>query len=286
MDIFIENDVTIAKIEFSNAFIKVYKNYTYEEPCLLMDKNYSNLLHSVKNFSHLYPSFNDFHNNDSHELVSFLMILMNYHCASKLVQSQQHSNKGIFRTTVASSNIPTIFPKFLSGTYVEKTNSLTHAALGLNAYIHITSPIRRIVDLLNMIVFQMDFFELSEKAHSFYNKWAADLNYINVSMRSIKKIQSDCELLHMCMNNPSLLTTTFDGNLLELLEPIERNNNNNNNNLLCYRVYLPTLKLFSQTYVPKEQKIDSFIYSLQKFKLFLFNDEEHFRKKIRIILLI
>ena len=123
--------------------------------------------------------------------------------------------------------------------------------------------------------------KLSEKADAFYDKWAADLDYINVSMRAIKKIQSDCELLNICTNNPNLLTNNFDGYLLELLEPIERNNKN----LLCYRIYLPNLKLFSQTYVPKEKK-DILIHSLQKFRLFLFHDEERFRKKIRVTLLV
>jgi hypothetical protein len=91
-----------------------------------------------------------------------------------------------------------------------------------------------------------------------------------------------------------MLTTVFDGYLLEL---IEKNNNNNNNNsdnpLLCYSVYLPKLKLFSQTYVPKDSfPKDSFdnentnINTLQKFQLFLFQDEERFRKKIRVQMLL
>jgi hypothetical protein len=120
--------------------------------------------------------------------------------------------------------------------------------------------------------------KLSENANAFYNKWAADLEYINISMRAIKKVQSDCELLNICTNNPELLTNSLDGYLLEFIE-------RNNNNLLCYRVYLPSLKLFSQTYIPKEQIPNININIIQKFKLYLFQDEERFKKKIRVTII-
>jgi exoribonuclease R len=278
MDIFIENDVTITKIEFSNAFIKVFKNYSYEEPGLLTNANYNNLLYTTKQITHLYPSLNEIDKQckDSHELVSFLMILMNYHCACELA----NTGKGIYRTTALSTN--STVPKFkFSGNYSISPVNLNHDALGLNAYVHITSPIRRIVDLLNIIAFQhhvMKSIKLSENANAFYNKWAADLEYINISMRAIKKVQSDCELLNICTNNPELLTNSLDGYLLEFIE-------RNNNNLLCYRVYLPSLKLFSQTYIPKEQIPNININIIQKFKLYLFQDEERFKKKIRVTII-
>jgi exoribonuclease R len=278
MDIFIENDVTITKIEFSNAFIKVFKNYSYEEPGLLTNANYNKLLYTTKQITHLYPSLNDIDKQckDSHELVSFLMILMNYHCACELA----NTGKGIYRTTALSTN--STVPKFkFSGNYSISPVNLNHDALGLNAYVHITSPIRRIVDLLNIIAFQhhvMKSIKLSENANAFYNKWAADLEYINISMRAIKKVQSDCELLNICTNNPELLTNSLDGYLLEFIE-------RNNNNLLCYRVYLPSLKLFSQTYIPKEQIPNININIIQKFKLYLFQDEERFKKKIRVTII-
>jgi exoribonuclease R len=278
MDIFIENDVTITKIEFSNAFIKVFKNYSYEEPGLLTNANYNKLLYTTKQITHLYPSLNEIDKQckDSHELVSFLMILMNYHCACELA----NTGKGIYRTTALSTN--STVPKFkFSGNYSISPVNLNHDALGLNAYVHITSPIRRIVDLLNIIAFQhhvMKSIKLSENANAFYNKWAADLEYINISMRAIKKVQSDCELLNICTNNPELLTNSLDGYLLEFIE-------RNNNNLLCYRVYLPSLKLFSQTYIPKEQIPNININIIQKFKLYLFQDEERFKKKIRVTII-
>jgi exoribonuclease R len=192
----------------------------------------------------------------------------------------KHRSKGIFRKTIPilESAVPDL--QTFAGNYVEFSDSLSlsHEALGLDAYMHITSPIRRMVDLLNIIVFQplvMGFHELSREATAFYDKWAAELEYINVSTRDIRKVQSDCELSHLCLNKTDMLTTVFDGYLLELIEK-------NNNSLLCYSVYLPKLKLFSQTYLPKDFVIKK---TLQKFQLFLFQDEERFRKKIRVQLL-
>jgi exoribonuclease R len=278
MDIYLADGV-IVKTEFCNAFIKVRKNYCYEEANLLKDPHYGDLLYEVRKMPSLKTSI-----ADSHELVSSLMILMNHSCACELVK---HRSKGIFRktipsTTILESAVPDL--QTFAGSYVEFSDSLSlsHEALGLDAYMHITSPIRRMVDLLNIIVFQpivMGFHELSSNATAFYDKWAAELEYINISTREIRKVQSDCELLHLCLNKTDMLTTVFDGYLLEF---IENNNNNNTNLLLCYSVYLPKLKLFSQTYVPKDFVIKK---TLQKFQLFLFQDEERFRKKIRVQLL-
>ena len=40
------------------------------------------------------------------------------------------------------------------GTYVKYKNIEGHEILDLDAYVHITSPIRRLVDLLNILEFQ------------------------------------------------------------------------------------------------------------------------------------
>ena len=285
MDIYLADGVIVKK-EFCNAFIKVRKNYCYEEACLLTDPHYDELLREVSKMPKMSLKI-----IDSHELVSSLMIFMNHSCACELVK---HRSKGIFRktipsTTILESTVPDL--QTFAGSYVEFSDSLslTHEALGLDAYVHITSPIRRMVDLLNSIAFQqlvMGFHELSREATAFYDKWAAELEYINVSTRDIRKIQSDCELLHLYLNKTDMLTTVFDGYLLELIENNNNNSNNSDNPLLCYSVYLPKLKLFSQTYVPKDSFDNANTNTLQKFQLFLFQDEERFRKKIRVQLLL
>ena len=41
----------------------------------------------------------------------------------------------------------------------------------------------------------------SEETYNFHNDWINKIDYINETMKSIKKIQTDCFLLEMCTNN-------------------------------------------------------------------------------------
>ena len=279
MDIFIK-DNEIIDIIFANAFIKVYKNYTYEESKLLSDSKYHLILEATKNLSHKNKYITNVRN--SHEMVCYLMILMNYHCAKKLINYKT----GIFRSTIMKKDfmVPDTIPedvgKFIkiwnsaSGQYINgaEIKDTRHDILEMEAYIHITSPIRRLVDLLNIIKFQQvtGIIQLSSNVDVFYNHWLGDLEYINITMRSIRKVQCDCSLLDLCNNNPDVMSKEYDGYLFDKL--------NRNDGLYQYIVFLPDLKLSSR--VTMRENYENF--TCKKFKLFLFNDEEKFKRKIRL----
>ena len=284
MDIFIQND-EIIQIKYSNCMIKVHKNYTYEEPSLLINQNYIKLMDTTKKLSKKYKYINNVRN--SHELVCYLMILMNYNCATEMIKYKA----GIFRSTIIKKefsvpdNIPEDVGKFIkiwnssSGQYINgeelDSKQIRHEMLELDAYIHITSPIRRLVDLLNIIKFQQNtgIIQLSENANKFYDKWLGDLEYINTTMRSIRRIQVDCTLLDLCANNIDIMEKEYDGYLFDKIL--------RNDGLFQFMVFLPELKLSSR--ITLRDNIDN--YENKKFKLFLFNDEASFKKKIRLHLL-
>jgi exoribonuclease R len=284
MDIFIQND-EIIQIKYSNCMIKVYKNYSYEEPSLLINPNYIKLMDTTKKLSKKYKYINNVRN--SHELVCYLMILMNYNCATEMIKYKA----GIFRSTIIKKdfsvpdNIPEDVGKFIkiwnssSGQYINgeelDSKQIRHEMLELDAYIHITSPIRRLVDLLNIIKFQQNtgIIQLSENANKFYDKWLGDLEYINTTMRSIRRIQVDCTLLDLCANNIDIMEKEYDGYLFDKIL--------RNDGLFQFMVFLPELKLSSR--ITLRDNIDN--YENKKFKLFLFNDEASFKKKIRLHLL-
>lgn len=284
MDIFIQNN-EITLIKYSNCMIKVVKNYSYEEEKLLIDKNYIKLMDTTKKLSKKYKYINNVRN--SHELVCYLMILMNYNCATEMTKHKA----GIFRSTIIKKefylpdNIPEDVGKFIkiwnssSGQYINgeelDTKQIRHEMLELDAYIHITSPIRRLVDLLNIIKFQQNtgIIKLSENADKFYNKWLHNLEYINTTMRSIRKVQVDCTLLDLCINNIDVMEKEYDGYLFDKIL--------RNDGLFQFMVFLPELKLSSR--ITLRDNINNF--ESKKFKLFLFNDEESFKKKIRLHLL-
>ena len=68
----------------------------------------------------------------------------------------------------------------------------------IKQYTHITSPIRRLVDLLNSITLQkhLGLWNFNNNAIEFYNKWFNDLDYINLMMRSIRKVQNNCNIFN------------------------------------------------------------------------------------------
>ena len=290
MDLYIVNS-EIVDTKYCNSFIKVCKNYIYEEEKLLQNERYHELLDIVQNLS---TKFKYIYNiKDSHDVVTYLMILMNYQCAIELLKH----NTGIFRSAIGkiSNNksdvlLPLDLPsdvinfvkiwnstagQYLDGSEISNGQQTRHEILDMEAYIHITSPIRRLVDLLNMIQFQKVFglLCLSEKVNEFYNKWLNDLEYINTTMRSIRKIQIDCSLLDLCNNNPELLNKEYVGYIFDKII--------RHDGLFQYIVFLPELKMNSRITIRENMEN----YDKRKFKLYLFNNEEKFKKKIRLQLL-
>jgi exoribonuclease R len=216
---------------------------------------------------------------------------MNYQCAQDLLTF----NNGIFRSTIISKKVelpdglPDEVNKFIKiwnsscGQYVdissvaeEDRERLTkHELLEMDAYIHITSPIRRLVDLLNMIKFQENhsLIKLSSDAIHFYDKWNNQMDYINVTMRAIRKVQTDCNLLDLCFQDTNMLDKTFDGYCFDKLV--------RNDGLFQFIVFLPELKLVSR--ITMRENLDN--YDKRQYRLFLFNDEQRFKKKIRLQLM-
>jgi len=281
MDIFIK-DNEIIDIKFCNSIIKVSNNYVYEDNKLLSDPKYHNILETAELLSKKYKYINNVRN--SHELVSYLMILMNYNCANQLIKHKT----GIFRSTIIKRDVrvPDTLPddvvKFIkiwnsaAGQYIDGSEIIDtrHELLDVDAYIHITSPIRRLVDLLNIIKFQSTLnINMSEQATSFYNKWLNEIDYINTTMRSIRKVQCECSLLDLCHNNPDIMEKEYDGYLFDKIY--------RNDGLYQYIVYLPHLKLSSR--ITLRDNLENF--TNKKFKLYLFNDEAKFKRKIRLHLL-
>ena len=271
------------------------KNFVYEEEPLLVYPSYLLLFDTVKKMNKKYRYINNIKN--SHESVCYLMILMNYFSAKELLKEKV----GIFRSTVVKplkhselilpDSVPEEVSKFVKiwnsscGQYIDVSSIedhdkidelIKHDLLDMDAYIHITSPIRRLVDLLNMIKFQEVFglIKLSHNANYFYLKWINQIDYINVTMRAIKKVQNDCSLLDTCFNNFGSLDAVYDGYCFDKLV--------RSDGLYQFVVYLPELKLTSRITVRENMEN----YELRQYKLFIFNNEEKFKKKIRLQLII
>jgi exoribonuclease R len=292
LDIVVETDLKTGLNEivlhsYSNCIINVTKNFVYEDDVLLLDPDYKslvricNLLSQNKKYKYISSVKN------SHDLVTYLMILMNHFSAKMLLTY----NVGIFRSTIAKT-IPTCtahlsedIQKFVGiwnsegSHYIDlslnsesESSSLKHSELGLDSYVHITSPIRRIVDLLNIIQLQkvLSLTILSENATHFLDSWLKRLDYINVTTRAIKRIQNDCTLLDTCFNNPDILERLHEGYCFDKIVRAD--------GLFQYVVYLHELKL--TTRVTIRESLENF--EKRHWKLFLFNNEAKSKRKIRL----
>ncbi len=287
LDLFII-DNKINKYEFSVKIIEVSKNFRYEESDLLRSGEYHKVKDTIEEFKNQ-KLFNFIKkNDDSHDVVGNLMLLFNYYSALDLL----HHKNGIYRTSQHfNTNIqfPSECPKELSsflqiwhnttGSYQvmdeQDLSRLSHYLLQMEQYVHMSSPIRRLVDLLNMIQFTNNhhYMKFSSQCFNFYNDWLNNLEYINVSTRSIRKMQSDCQLLYMVDVDPNILSQVFNGYCLDKLF--------RNDGLFQYIIYLPKLKITSRLIT----KIELFDFKSYEFSLYVFKNENSLKKKIRIQLI-
>jgi len=286
MDFIINNDGKIlGEPTYKNVLISVNKNYSYEmQKMILNDKYYQQLFDLTTKMSK--------HIKNSYDLVSFWMVKMNKTTGDFMARN----GFGIFRSAVFINSQLRIVDENIDiglnedtirviqnwnntlGQYIlfKEGVNLEHEVMSTQSYIHITSPIRRLVDLLNhMLLFKHLSIvnNMSTDAHSFIAKWANEMEYINTAMRSIRKVQTDCELMNRCFNTPDIINIEHTG---VLFDKIVRNDGRIN-----YMVYLEDLKLLSRI----STSIDLTNYSIARFKLFLFENEDKTKKKIRLHIL-
>lgn len=285
MDIVVdESGNNIIDIKFCNTLIKVNKNYRYDDVEEYQhNDDYLKILNISRTLCVKYKYINEI--KDSHDLVAFLMILMNCECAKKMIEFKT----GIYRTLKIKESLNTNSLNHLSneilnfikiwqsssGQYVDYDKRDSHDLIGdgIKSYIHITSPIRRLVDLLNMMQLQdlLDISKMTQPAKEFYSKWISKIEYINTTMRNIRKVQIDCNILSLCVNTPTILNEIYDGYVFD------KTQNDLDSQFLQYTVYIPKIKIISKVNV----KIELAEYSCLKFKLYLMEDGITLKRKIR-----
>lgn len=265
---------TIANVTFCNTVICVKHNYVYEAPELLANSEYQ-LLATVA--TQLTKSNSDI--NDSHDVVSSLMILMNTWCAKDL----QSFGNGVFRSVTTSSDLTDLplvpkevqhFRQKIVSQYTTDITATRHELMQLDAYAHITSPIRRLVDVLNMLQMQqnLQLLSLSEGAAAFLENRLHKIGCINECTRAARHLQNDCALLHLCTTDKTIVDRIFDGYIVNLDVAQAQ-----------VQVYLPDIKMAAKCVTNLEHLFS--LYDVVKCKLFVFDDESNLHRKIRVQLI-
>lgn len=261
-------DKTILPIKTTQTCIYVH-NYDYESKLLLWKAPHYQLLLKVTREL-------DSNIGDSHDVVAYWMMQMNIHMAKDLYEKKM----GIFRTAISmrepetnsdpNPDIPflRIWEQRISGEYIGYDPSLSfdkyeHCILDVPLYTHFTSPIRRMVDLVNQIVWvgKYDLEDMREtKSKTFIEK-------INRESKAIRKIQNECELLHAIQHMD--ITEIVEGIVLQV-DP--------NPETIKYTIYLPKYKGMVSTRENRELKKGEKV----KCSLFLFQREDDTKRKIKI----
>ena len=147
---------------------------------------------------------------------------------------------------------------------------------GLNHYTHITSPIRRGVDLANMVVLQswLGLMSYGEDAHSYVQEFGSNLTTLNGTYRNISRVQSDSHMLHLCTSNSGILGRLHDGVVVDVITSESGMGG-------WYTVYLEGLEtLYHMQLGPGEEPLER--YSRHQFSIHLFKDERTLSRKVRL----
>ena len=280
MDLRIDENGNIKDISYKNALIQVKKNYVYEDRHLINnDIGYKNLFDLTVKI--------DKYIKNSHDLVAFWMIKINS-LTGEILASK---NKGIFRRT-------TIFNEqsFEMSDNIKKLSADTKRVIlnwrrergeyvlfnelreGEKKMVHISSPIRRVIDIMNQLEIMNDMREDSafpRNNKEFYfsdimsSKGKSKIDYINTCMRNIKKVERSSEILRRCIEE-EIMNKEYVGVLFEKRV--------NKNGLLNYTVYIEELRLLSKITTEKEREE----YSKGIVRMYMYKDEEKLKRKIRV----
>ena len=225
----------------SVCYAIIKNNYSYNDEHLNSNTDYVKI-----------TEYYNFKYKSSTDIISQLMIAINTKCAEYM---KIHKN-GIYKILKNDNEI---------------TNNSSYELYNDTCnYIHISSPIRRIVDILNMyqISINENLFQFGDNAALFYNKWISQIEYINTCARNIRKVQSNCKILSICKNH-----SLYKGKVFDKYVTID--------NKYKYQVFLTELKAYSKI-MSDIELVDTEEYT---FKLFMFHDESRLKKKIRIELM-
>ena len=237
-------DTETSKYIFGVYAVKIKHNYTYDTN---LDDNED--YQKIKEI---------FKTKTSSDLISKIMILFNTNCATTLKKYKE----GLYKN-VSSHNYD--FMKNQSSDY-ELFNKDVN-------YLHITSPIRRLVDILNLyqITKREILFIFSENAETFYNKWLSQLGYINKCFKSIKKVQNKCKILSIFESEKHKI---YKGYLYDKIARTDKK--------YRYQVHIYDLNLNYDLTV-MDDLVECMDYS---FKLYVFHDESKLRNKVKMQLIV
>jgi exoribonuclease R len=284
-DFIIDRNFNILDYKLSFDKIRVTHNYTYESSELLQDDKYKYLKNYIIDLNNKNKILQNI--TDSHDVVSYLMILMNTHVAKFL---KQH-NTGIFRYCKLKSkeeietihnhknyeSLPNTLKNFIelqkynSGEYCLYNYLHSHDALNIEEYCHITSPIRRMSDFINMILLIQILNPklLNDNAYKFAERWLNEekVNILSNEFKNASKVSKKCGILDKCLRYPEFRNGKI---ITGYIYNVKHSTKIDAINKYIYDVYIP--ELFCSFIVKSQTKYQECDKVYLKVYIFLNND--------------
>jgi len=279
MDVNIVKNI-ISSVSFGACLINVNKNYSYDDETLVSDETYINIFKKCKSVNKKYKYVDKI--KDSHDIVEMLMLMMNH-----LVGRELKEKNGVFRTFnikenhKKQKNIPSDIQRFIKtwgsngSEYTINKNNTNHDMLSdtIDVYCHSTSPIRRMIDIINTSILMQnkDYIKNKELCQEFIDTWISKIDYINSQVKAIRKIQNQVGLLDYS-SKCEFKEKILDGWIVDIQEDDGINGD------YKYSVFLPDPG-FVSTFISREiyKKYKKYLFSLHTF-----NDEHTLKRKIKI----
>ena len=261
------NNIINESISICNAYIS--KNYSHEYNCTYSINKYYKKIKSILKVG------------NSKDVVTKLMLHFNHYMANFLSETRQGIYRSSYNKGVDITDIPNYLPTDIyNHICMIKTHASNYSIYDSIVdkkilYLQITSPIRRLVDVLNNIALldYLKIYNISDSAKEFYNHWTQkeQIEYINISSRTIRKIQSKCKIYNQYEINKNLnKEVKYTGYVFDKLIKSDGK--------YQYMVYLPELQL--TTYVTILYELNN--YGIYTFSLYVFMNEESEKKKIKL----
>ena len=172
----IKNIISISEPQSTFAFVK--HNYKYEDTI-------PDIEHLINAAKLMEPSQNIV---DTHDLIAVFMMSFNKVCAPLVP---------IYRNCVEVQNKEGAYFNYELQAFTASYDVVNrgHATTGGTAYTHITSPIRRMADLVNMTAI------LYGSTHPFVQKWVNNISIMNDYCKQARKAQQNADLYRLLSEN-------------------------------------------------------------------------------------
>ena len=201
--------------KFYASYGKITKNYNYDNGTKLCNKYYEIVSNIYQCFMEKYGSnVDNYKISDTHKFIEALMIIYNLYFGNEITSDWTYKILRIQKDNkydITTGNYDKDLIKFLkiinsTRANYEVTNILdNHASLGVRGYTHVTSPIRRRIDLIN----QMMYYNKDIIKYEIMLGIISDINMYEKKLKCMNRDLSIIYLLERVYNKPNYETVCY-----------------------------------------------------------------------------